>query len=767
MGTRQLQYSGIDRPILPYKSYTSVIDTSAHFVPGSQNALILSDGMLRKRPGFNFRLLRSAVSNGTIKRIKTWERWDGTFFLIQSTTDGTNSYVFKTKWGTDLDPVLIHTSAGNPQPFDFVVSRNLLFFGNGVEMLKYDGTTVTKWGTNPPASAPTLAFTGATGATAFSTLGAVVASIIVTNAGSGYVSAPTVTLTGGGGSGATASASLSGSSITITLTAPGSGYVSPPTVVIGAPPVGGTQAAATATLAPSGVATVTVTNGGSGYNPASPPLITFSGGGGAGASATAVVSGTAVTSITITSPGTGYTSAPTVQINGGGISAFTGYFYGYTYVTQYGHESNMSPLSLSSGIFTGQIVTTSYVASTDAQVNGINIYRTTDGGSQAPDVMQLVNASPLANTSGTYSDDIADINLQLQVGPALLRNSPPTPCMGFVFWNNRIWGFAGGTTYFSGAEEIANGVAEEAWPAGQDGNFDQWPERVMGLGETPNQLGIGLTSQFWQKTGDTLDTFRTGLLLKQRGVRGITAIQSIGSDVVWQDRSRQLWTGSGGEIGIPIRPDLATVDPTQSYVGMHVQDSFNWIYCFDPANTKLYLFDLDMDVWNVPWTVQNACCIASGELTPGVVQLFMGFTDGFICAMNADAPGYLDDNQQYSEQLVTNLTSCSTGADATNRNRQEVGTPKQTEFETGPRLLDSISLLIDEDPTYVNANWRDQLAGSTDPSYQVPGTALVKKVYRATRDMQSANRAAMKFGFNASQTPWTVFSMALAWQVDI
>lgn len=62
---------------------------------------------------------------------------------------------------------------------------------------------------------------------------ATVGSITVTNAGSNYATAPTVTLVGGGGSGATATAAVSGGVITgFTVTAAGTGYTSAPTVVL-------------------------------------------------------------------------------------------------------------------------------------------------------------------------------------------------------------------------------------------------------------------------------------------------------------------------------------------------------------------------------------------------------------------------------------------------------------------------------------------------------------------------------------------------------
>ena len=74
-----------------------------------------------------------------------------------------------------------------------------------------------------------------------------IGSAIVTDGGSGFTKAPTVTITGGGGTGATA----------------------------------------TATIANGQVSSVTITNAGTNYT--SPPTITFSGGGGKGAAATAIL----------------------------------------------------------------------------------------------------------------------------------------------------------------------------------------------------------------------------------------------------------------------------------------------------------------------------------------------------------------------------------------------------------------------------------------------------------------------------------------------
>jgi FtsP/CotA-like multicopper oxidase with cupredoxin domain len=78
----------------------------------------------------------------------------------------------------------------------------------------------------------------------------IINTINITGGGSGYSSAPTVTITGGGGTGALATATLTGGAVTaITLTTVGSGYATVPTVTLSPPGgIGGVTATATATI---------------------------------------------------------------------------------------------------------------------------------------------------------------------------------------------------------------------------------------------------------------------------------------------------------------------------------------------------------------------------------------------------------------------------------------------------------------------------------------------------------------------------------------
>ena len=69
------------------------------------------------------------------------------------------------------------------------------------------------------------------------------------------------------------------------------------------------------------ITAIKVVNGGSGYTSA--PVVEITGGGGSGATATAVVSGGRVSAITAVNGGSGYTTAPTVTITGGGGTGAT------------------------------------------------------------------------------------------------------------------------------------------------------------------------------------------------------------------------------------------------------------------------------------------------------------------------------------------------------------------------------------------------------------------------------------------------------------
>ena len=146
-----------------------------------------------------------------------------------------------------------------------------------------------------------------------STAGQSLTSVLVTNLGSGYTSAPSCTLSGGGGSGATCSAIRTGVVSSVKLINGGSGYTAAPTCTLTGG--GGKGAFCWASISDAGVVNgVGLSDFGSGYT--ANPTCTISGGGGGGATCTATEAPGIAASLT--TAGSGYTTIPHCVLRGGG-----------------------------------------------------------------------------------------------------------------------------------------------------------------------------------------------------------------------------------------------------------------------------------------------------------------------------------------------------------------------------------------------------------------------------------------------------------------
>ena len=184
------------------------------------NMTISPSGILQTRQGIE--QVSANVSSGSA--IQGMHYFDTP--NIEEIVVACNGIIFKSTSATSFATTAGTVTSGAVQ-VNFSQFNNRLYYTDGASNLHFtDGTTAYRQGTSVLAitvtndgtsygSAPTVTIGApnlAYGTTASAT--ATVASnkvtgITVTNAGSGYTSAPTVTITGGGGSGATATASVS------------------------------------------------------------------------------------------------------------------------------------------------------------------------------------------------------------------------------------------------------------------------------------------------------------------------------------------------------------------------------------------------------------------------------------------------------------------------------------------------------------------------------------------------------------------------------
>lgn len=189
---------------------------------------------------------------------------------------------------------------------------------------------------------------------------------LLTNAGSGYTSAPTVTASAGS---SIWRAIVGGAlSTSVTVTNGGTGYVYAPNVYISAPPTGGIQAEGYATLTGSVVTSITITNQGAGYT--SPPTISLTNdsdegqnglGSGSGATAVGILTGAGtITGLVCIDPGTNLTAVPTLTFAGGG-------------------GSSAAATAIMNFVITGYAVTTAGagLAGTVARISAVDAFPTT------------------------------------------------------------------------------------------------------------------------------------------------------------------------------------------------------------------------------------------------------------------------------------------------------------------------------------------------------------------------------------------------------
>lgn len=896
---KQVQYYGMDKPLLPYKSYTSPVDESPHFCLGSQNILGSQIGFLQKRPGFSDSLESSlSVIPGKIVRIFTWKRWvgsitnSGSFFVMVCAVTNTTSTVWKYRVGGDASFSLVWTDANSANPFDFQDSNNFVFFGNAstrVNMRKYDGVDCTLWGVDAPPAAPSFALTGGVlpaGLVFDETTGILSGTPTIEG-----TSALSVTATDASGTAATQNLSISiapaglqwktpagalppakgGIAYSTTLLAQSgtlpytftlfsgtlptgltlstTGVLSGTTAVLGNVPfavkvtdaalneairsfslyVGSAAIAVTPTTLPDAVA-------GTLYS----QQLTASGG--TGPYTYAVVGGTIPNGLTLASTGvsagllsgtpttagqfsltvritdsTGTpltaqfffplniaataltvttTSLPAAQVgvpysttitvsggtapysftyNAGALSAQTGYVMGYTYTSRYGHESAMSELSDNTGLFTDQDIGVDLIASSDPQVNGINYYRSTDGGDQDPAVMRLV--SSLDNVTQSYRDSTQDIFLGNQTGPGFFLNDPPQPLRGFVWSNGRIWGFKEQAQWFTGNEEITNGVPVECMSDAKNGNYYQWSSEIGGLAVTSNGVDAGLSEEFWQVSGDTLDTFRKSRLLKGGGTQSPTCITSVGDTVYWIDTAKQFMSSDKGEIGEAIRTDLALIDLQQTFLTYYKFGTRNFLCILDALNGKLFIFDMDLDQWQTPWTV-NATALMAGQTENGKISLIAAFPSGHVRTLSLN--GYNDDGVLYSDQMRSNLFPIVPGGKTPSRNTNILRQLEQVEVETNavtsvlpsgatvvvPLTPDEMYVLTDDDP--IARDLETWLQVYPEPFQFGDSQAAQYLLARRwkTNQLEMGRRVAFCGVWEASETPWAVYTLDICWRVS-
>lgn len=630
--TSQLEHRYVANTALAFRTLDSPTSVDPRFADGS-NILTSLKGYAERRPGFGSVSIPAPVAgfSGTIKRIFWWRLWGGNFIGMVSTVDASNAYVYKYISGTDTNASLLYTQTGSTEPFDFVVSNNTLYLGNGASnsMRAWDGSSATtrKWGITAPSVAPTLGTTGT------------------------------------------------------------------------------------------------------------------------------------------------------------GISIFSTSYYVYTYCnSSTNHESSPSPLSSGTGLISNKTMQVTVTASTDTQVDTIRIYRSTDGGSNAPDQMLEISGSPFANASATYNDATADTALGTRTAPPFYRNDPPPACKGFVAYGGRLWGFANATTYFSGFEEIRFGVLEECWPGSAspqpaDKDLFPWDQEVTAHASLSNGIAVFTADKIYKIEGESLDTFRRYILAEHQGTRQRAAVRAFGGVCVWLDTSGAVWLLGGNELSQAIRPTLAPIDSTQAQLAIHMQNQYRWIVLMDGANGILYVYDIDTQQWMPPWNIAGGCtALHSGETALGTYDLCLAINGN---AQKMTSSNYQDVSSTYTAFAKSNLFNIvpdSKLLEAFDRENPEWrGSPVYIGMETGTAHPNKLQILVD-DATTSTTNWTtsETTAGWLDvtsigdnpvtPAMRRQGTVLLENQYKVLGSAYAGRRVGLRIDWPAVNQNFYLYSLDVAYE---
>lgn len=337
-------------------------------------------------------------------------------------------------------------------------------------------------------------------------------------------------------------------------------------------------------------------------------------------------------------------SAPSLSFGSGSLSPLTGYTYCYVYKnSSTGHISTASPRSASTGPLTSKTITVHYTASSDAQVDKIDIYRNDDGGS----IFYFL--AEVSNATSTYADTTADSGLNNDLVAPLTGNDPPPTGMSLcVFHEGRMWGVVGNKLYFGSGPDVTNGVPEESWYLP---NVFTFPGQITALASTSVGLIAFTSADAFIVTGSSLADFQHGLWQKNFGVASRNCVAQDGDTLFVFTSRGQLFQISGGleEIGQPIRGKLQGFTPGSVYLALHRSGEDEGLFVSNGSGS-VYRYSIAFSCWcPVAQPASGTLgCIQSIETSTSVWSLMAGRTAGSGYILSRTPGTFQDDGTNYT-----------------------------------------------------------------------------------------------------------------------
>lgn len=480
----------------------------------------------------------------------------------------------------------------------FATVGNWLYYGDGADPLKWNGTNLWKWGIAAPTIAPTLTFTALPSDTYITTQQFDPTTELFTG---------TLSISTNGG---TASVyTFNNDSLTSMAVKLNAGTGSP---------------------APSPTPQVTASLVQVVFLPhTSARLLQI-------ASVAPGLSGT-LTILSTVSDVTDTTKAFTLlhgTYTGSLIAAVIAPQVSYSWVYVYknsvtGHISTASPpVTLITQKIPGSAVL-SGPGSTDPQVDQIEVYRTQDGGSS----YFLEGTTPNTLPTWTFQDNFLDAPLgtalflnTLVIAPLAFANEPPQiGATDPVFHTGRLWYHVGGTLYYSGGAEVTNGVAVECSPPA---NYFALPGSIQKKISTANGLLVFLTDDVYLITGLDISSYYAQLFARNLGIGNPDGVVYDGQTLYVYNSKRQLYsltTSKTTEIGFAVGDVLRNnFNPATTHMTLHRGDSTDYALYVSNGTDRYMRYYPDGNSWSPAAIPAMSCGVVKSVTTaPGTTQMML------------------------------------------------------------------------------------------------------------------------------------------------
>jgi len=441
----------------------------------------------------------------------------------------------------------------------------------------------------------------------------------------------------------------------------------------------------------------------------------------------------------------------------GSVPAAIGHRYRYAFENSAtGHLSDLSPSSDEITTASRQWQITGS-GSSDAQVDQIRIFRTEDGGSVYYELSESPIADPGAATWTLDDDNDTDAQLKSTQAPIVTVNAEPTAGTGVEFFAGRLWWFNNDTLYFTGFEEVNNGRNVESAPSDNKFEFGQ---EITGLASSSGLLFLATRNSIWTISGDSISTFRRQLLGKGMGCHNRACFISAGDFVAWLDVGNVVRVSNGEEvreISLPIRTDIESINHANAHMSFWDDGIRHFLILMDGGANALRVYDFDLDIWNVPWSITTPTAIGVGQTADGTHRLFLGRTSGTTNKpLRMNTSTFSDDSTAYTANIITNLMDI-----APKENPMMRGNIEHVILERNVASISDISLIYDEEPK--SGTFTALTRKTNDPHGRTPGQTLVEEWFDDRE--AGGRRAAARLRWAASDSEFQVHALTVGYRI--